>query len=324
MMLKQLEVDALKADLAAVSSLLEGRSEEEDPIGYMQFAERKSWLEQQLSEVQDRHQALANVALFFGGRPVVGSRGIVADFGTKAIEQFQNVVAARFAARDGAVGSRGPIRQRDQTRMLITDVARGSFGFVLEEVGSDQTTDSDLKEVVNDVVELIYHTADADTEAFDEAISTVYDRVLASIQSFFRLIDDAGATLRLVEDEKDLLLPRDAVERARDRVENISLDDTTKILRGRLFFIPSSRKFELERPSGEYIKGTITPECLRSLTSETGEIGAGTLGTWCKVELQIREVRLRGQRPRYSYKLLRVLASGQPKPIHDSENVTED
>ena len=95
-----LEFDALNADLAAVSSLLEQRSEDEDPIGHLQLTARKSELESELARLQQGHERSASIALYFGGRPVVGSRGILATFGGKMLDIYQDLVSKRFAARE--------------------------------------------------------------------------------------------------------------------------------------------------------------------------------------------------------------------------------
>ena len=132
-MLKRLERDATKADLAAVELLLSARTPEEDPIGHMQFSRRLDDLTRRLQEIEEAPSTAVEVGLFFGGRPVVGSYGILAEFGAKALAEFQTLVSSAFAAQEGALGSRGPVPQRDRTQLLLTDVARGSFGFILNQ-----------------------------------------------------------------------------------------------------------------------------------------------------------------------------------------------
>jgi len=69
-MVKRLELEALKADLAAVEELLSGRSRAEDPSGWLQYSQRKSELEKEIHTLGEVNSAAAEVALFFGGRPV--------------------------------------------------------------------------------------------------------------------------------------------------------------------------------------------------------------------------------------------------------------
>lgn len=136
----RLEFDALKADLAALSGLLEQRSADEDPIGHLQLTARKSELESELARLQQEHERRASVALYFGGRPVVGSRGILANFGGKMLEIYQDLVSKRFAASEltEPLSARGAIPLRNNTQLLVTEVARGFFGFVLTQPSTDQ------------------------------------------------------------------------------------------------------------------------------------------------------------------------------------------
>lgn len=320
-MLKQLEVDALKADLAALGSLLSSTSPEDDPIGFRQFSTRKARIEQQLAEVIGAPARAASIGLFFGGRPVRGSHGIVADFGARAIESFQGVVATRRASRLGPVASHGQVRQRANSQMLITDVVRGSFGFVLEEAGGGSDESSDLQEVLTEVADLLYRASDQSQAVFEEVADAVDSRMLRSMQSFFKLLDDNDATMRLVEDGFDVLLDKDDVRRARERVDSISLQENTKVFRGILYAIPHSKKFEILQQGGTIIKGTISPEGLASLQADGQDFGAGVLGTWCNVEIAIKEVRLRGQAPRFSYRLTKVLSGGAKAP-EEAETLT--
>src|SRR3546814_1766072 len=94
-MLKRLELDATKADLAAVEALLNARSPDEDPVGYMQFSRRLEDLNRRLREIEAAPSTRAGVGLFFGGRPVVGSYGIQAELGAKAVAEFQTLGSNR-------------------------------------------------------------------------------------------------------------------------------------------------------------------------------------------------------------------------------------
>ena len=76
-MLLQLEREFLQADLAQVRTLLSQSPPDEDPIEHFQFTHRAQELEAKLAAMpQAIESAAAGVALFFGGRPVVGSHGI--------------------------------------------------------------------------------------------------------------------------------------------------------------------------------------------------------------------------------------------------------
>ena len=98
-MLSQLEQKFLQANLAQAQVLLADATSDDDPIGAHQFTHLVQELQGKLQGMPAAiAQAPAGVALFFGGRPVVGSQGIQADFGGRAIERFQTLVSQRFAA----------------------------------------------------------------------------------------------------------------------------------------------------------------------------------------------------------------------------------
>ena len=201
-MMRRLEFEALRADLAAVEALLKQRSEIEDPIGWFQFNQRKAELESKIAELQTSEVQSAAVALYFGGRPVIELRGIFADFGSKAVAAFQSIVSTWFAALEGPLGERGPVPQRERSALMITEVARGSFGFVLEEIESSSAPElpvTSLKDVVDEVCGLIHSLADpaeSDEDELDRLPEALDKRVLGDLQAFFRHLHDSGATLK--------------------------------------------------------------------------------------------------------------------------------
>lgn len=300
---RKLELDAAQADLRAVEGLLERRSKSADPVGWLQFSRRKEALQKTIKNLQTDVPTGASVALFFGGLPVLGTRGIKAEFGARAIEQFQDVVTKRFAEQQGPIGARGPTRQADQTGLLITDVARGSFGFVLEEAPQEQFVESPLKHVVDDVVDLIYQTSAQDEEAFESFIEEVDPRVLGSLRTFFQILDSEGATMRIVEDEKEYSLPRESIARARSRTDTIEIDEREQVFAGKLYLLPESKKFELHLQDGS-IKGSVATGFLKSLIGDGSEVPEGILGTDHKVLIRVRAVKLPNVPTRYAYRLL--------------------
>ncbi len=305
-MLKRLEIESLQADLATVKALLAGRTKEEDPLGWHQLSNRRRYLEEDLAKLTAEACHAAAVALYFGGRPVLGSRGIVADFGARAVEQFQTLVSTQFGALDGPLAAKGPIKAKGRTQFMITDVARGSFGFVLEEIGAEQMVDTPLKDVLERLLDTLYRTASTDEAAFEEAAEAIDDRLLASLRSFFKTLDDGGATLRLVENERDFFLNRDAVSLGRERVEDLKIDESTAEVDGTLYYAPKSGRFDLYQINGEVLNGRIGPEGLAALTDENGAPLEGIVGTLKRVILRSRKVTTRGRQPKVSHTLISV------------------
>ena len=64
-------------------------------------------------------------------------------------------------------------------------------------------------------VDLVFRVASPDQEIFETLAEGIDSRVLGSLRSFFKVVDDAGATMRIVEDRREFTLQREEVGRAR-------------------------------------------------------------------------------------------------------------
>lgn len=315
-MLKKLELDALKADLTSVESLLADRTQENDPIGYMQFTSRRAKLQQKIAMVDARFGIHAELGIFFGGGPVQGSRGINADFAGKALEDVQTLISKRFSGREvGPLKDRGRVPFKDHSQMLVTDVMRGSFGFVLEEAGDNQEmVATPLRDVVEEVSDILSRIGAPDEAVFDEAAAQLDERILVTLKQFFQRLDESGATLRVVQGTRDFMLDRDAVSLARNRIKEMDIIEHGDEYTGTLFLLPESKRFDLlATVNGEQavLKGSVAPTVFKQLAGqqELGEepidVRKIPLSPW-KVEIKTREIRERNRAPRYVYTLSRL------------------
>src|SRR5262245_5552852 len=106
-MAKQLALRGLKEDLAFVEKQLATPAEPYDTFRLM-WEQRRDALQHDIARTQALSSTRAEVALLFNGAPVVGSQEIKLDFATKALENYQAVVASLASERAGAeLGSRG-------------------------------------------------------------------------------------------------------------------------------------------------------------------------------------------------------------------------
>lgn len=209
----------------------------------------------------------------------------------------------------GLPGSRGPISKTESAQLMITEVAKGSFGFVLDELDTQMTmTDTKLKIVVDDVVNMIDKTASNESSKFEEVISEIDDRTLISLRNFFVNLDKNAATLRLVEGEKDFQLDELAIQRGRQRTENSSIDEQIDFLDGVLIgFLPEHRKFELKLNSGELIYGTATKESAEAIAQMLSS-GGGALGQACKIKASIRAIQPLNRPRKVLYRMLEFVS----------------
>lgn len=303
-MLLQLEREFLQADLAQVRALLLQSPPDEDPIEHFQFTHRVRELEERLAVLPSAIEAApAAIALFFGGRPVIGSHGIKANFGTKAVGHFQKLVSQRFASDEqGPLASRGRVPLAEETQLLVTDVVRGSFGFVLEAAADLADSRVSLKVVIDEVADTLSRMAAPDDALFDEASAIVDDRQLGTLKEFFKLLDDEGASLRLVEGERDFELDGAAVSRARNRVDGLSIEDRYDVGTGQIVgWTQYSHRFELQLHEGNTIvSGLVAREAMDRAIQES----LNPLHRHFRVRLKVREVRARNRPPKLAYTLL--------------------
>ncbi|MGF6904562.1 hypothetical protein [Paraburkholderia sp. GAS348] len=320
-MLRKLEVDALKADLSAVDAMLTSFSEDDDPIGWYQFSARKEEIEQALDQIVSRPVTHAELGVFFGGRPVQGSRGINADFAGKALEDLQSLVSKRYSGREfGRLAQRGPVPGGDTSQMLVTNIVRGSVGFVLEESGNDvQLVETPLKEAVDEVTDILSRVGADDEAVFEEAASELDERLLVTLRQFFQRLDDFGATMRVVDGTRDFLLDRHAVSRARERTQAMEIVERDVEMTGTLFVLPESKRFDLiTMVEGQQaiLKGTLSASVFRQIHGQGNDEQqpvdprAITRTPWV-VEIKTRELRERNRAPRQVHTLQRLV---RPEP----------
>lgn len=310
--MKRLELESLRADKAHVEALA-ATVPESDFLGRSSLLSRLEEIEAEIAALSNQSSTSASVALLFGGEPVFGSRAIDAEFATRALGSFQSLVGRKIAVDDlGMLGSRGPIPlAAHDSRLAITDIVRGSMGFVLEEWGSTlNVTDSIAKTAVQQVSTLISHAAADEPSVFEEAIDAVDARILTGLKEFFASLDDAHATVRIVAEESEAELDRAAIARGRQRTEATEIaeseDDT---LVGELLgVLPASRQFEMRlRGSQDVIKGSVTTQLAQSYVELIEGAMPKVTGQLWRVKMRIREVRQRNKPPRKLYTLRGLL-----------------
>ncbi|WP_338846118.1 hypothetical protein V8J88_20510 [Massilia sp. W12] len=315
-MLNKLEYEALAADLAAVNALLADRTEDEDPIGWMQYSFRKKELEQKLSKMQQNQLHHAQLGLFFGGGPVLGSRGIHADFAGQALNMMQTLIKSRCAEVEmGPLKQRGKLPQTERSQLIVTQILRGSIGFVLEEAGENsEIIDTPLKEVVDEISQLLIATAEGDSMKFEQASESLDQRILNSLRGFFALLDEQEATLRIVCGEKDSSFNREAIQSAYLRLQALEIHEFSKELCGVLYVRPGKRDFELhycDAGQMEKLDGKLLPQAIAQIAGQAELEGTqldpeNIVGRRWRVLLNVKEYKER-KRERTSYALQSLL-----------------
>jgi len=310
-MTKAIEMSSLRADLSAVESLLANRTKQSDPIGWFQLNKRKDHLAGLLDQIKSKEDTRASVALYFGGRPVVGSRGIHATFAGKALEFYQDLIAKRLAKKERGedLSDRGRVPSRTNSSLLITEVARGSFGFVLEEPEPTvELVNSALKEAVTEINDLVHLIGSRDTSGVEDEAEILDNRLLVSMRAFFSLLDDSGATMRVVTEQRQFSLSREQIEEARSKVDLMEWNERDRDVEGVLFVVPDSQRFDLESAggSGATIRGKISKQCIDALREDGDSLLRQAIGRRVRASLVEKEVRSGRDEARLSYTLKAV------------------
>lgn len=231
----------------------------------------RSGLQARLEDIQEQ---LANVKppagepawarLTFRGRPVVGQHGIFAEFGTKATNAFTDAVAKVAAALSGPLASMGPVPHRDESQLLITSTAVGSFGFELEEYRSDQLDFGDVTiagQALELTKKLLQSTVGTDDELADSVASTD-PRAVEAVRGFLEILATNDAVCAL-EYNNETFRFNDVgdVRRAVQRLGADNLHEENMHLTGEfLGVLPKARTFEFKLAnSDEVIRGKVGP-----------------------------------------------------------------
>lgn len=253
--------DVLEADLSAVKRLL-NRVGPKDVLAQLTLSARKDSIEQELAALEATTGSLGMVLLSFEGGGVRGSYGIDADFAGRALQDYQELVAKQLAATDnGGLAQRGPVPDRQMSRLNVTNVVHGSFGFLLEEDREDepQMFDSGLKQSISKVTDLFSAVTAENSAEFDRILETVDPRVFISLQNFIEDLYRVGSSVKIYEEGRDIVFNDHAVNTARDRMLATSVEDEEYTIDGELLgIVPYQRRFDFrDRATGEVIKGKV-------------------------------------------------------------------
>lgn len=301
----KLTSDSIRAELSSINKLIEEAEQYGDFVGASQFKYRQSELEKELNESSYKNKYTASVALFFSGKPVYGSRGINADFAGKALDSFQEIVSKIFSLTEiGTQSKRGPVAFSKSSKLAITGVAQGSFGFLLDEITEQQSLiKTELRHVIENVTELLDKTVSPDESEFEEATEKLDKRALLAFSKFFKNLDSNGAKLKLVEGNSEHFFDSESIRIARNRIENTSIEEKVDTIEAEMFgFLPDSRKFEL-KIENKIIFGLASKVALESFEKFMVD-DSTVLGHKVEAKLETRVINKVGAQTKYTYRLI--------------------
>ena len=220
--LSKLERDYLFADRAAVEDLL-AQLTDEDVLTRLGLESRLKELNQEIDELEGfEDERTASVTLVFGGDPVIGGRGIESGFGGEAVMRFQDLVAKVRAKETHGLGSRGGVPGQEASMRHITGIARGSFGFVLEEAEAQAPMfNTPLKGAVDRTLRLLQAFCQPDDSQLDSAVQAIDQRTLDTARGFLELMRRGGATLRIAAGDRETRFLPAGVARGAERAKSV-------------------------------------------------------------------------------------------------------
>ena len=309
--LKKIERDQHAAEFAAVTALLDQLTAS-DIITRMGLEARRDEIATVLAEMtEEPENPTASAALFFGGKPVAGSRGIESEFGGNAVTKFQDLVAKLMADEAGSLGQRGIVPNKGAATLHITNVVRGSFGFLLEEVEPQGLAiDTSLKVAVDNAAQLLSAFGETSEDKFRAAVEKIDQRVLTTAQEFFSLMRTSGATFRLLAGDEDRSFGLEAVSRAAERASSTSVNEVEEQIEGQLGgVLPDAHQFEFRSEARGPLRGSVD----RSIpASDLAEMNRTRVNVDAVATLKVRRVIRNGEMVRESFTLLRLDSKLEP------------
>jgi hypothetical protein len=303
----------LASEIAQIEALLR-RIPEEDVLGRLGLSSRRNELAAELASLREGIDTLASTALYFGGKPVIGSAAIKVDFAAAMLSEFRDLVVKIWATGGSdEMGSRGPIQNQGEVELHITGLLHGSMGFLIEEVDPrGQPLFASATRVAADrAAALLVEVADEREEQYQESIADLQPRVFQSVLSLFGTLHRAEATVRLVNSRQDVVLDRSAVDRAYGRLEETKVDEDVIVVEGQLIgIIPYGGRFEFQPRDGALIRGKVAPTMSESFLQRLQDEQA--IGKRFRATIRHRSVKRFGV-PSDGYTLMELGEAG-PAP----------
>lgn len=271
-----LSLESLRQDREYVVRQLEQIEDDVWGTSQLMWEKRLADLDQRIALLQadSESAAYASVALVFDGVPVIGTTNVRLDFAADALERYQAIVATAFAAQSrDDVPHRGRIPDSRESRLYISNIARGSFGFMLEEVPSDQAAllPTPLKGAVETTTKLIAALSTDDEHELNHHLEAVQPRLVAAIRNFTAVLAKAKASTKILAQENDARLSVEQLEHLTQQLDDrlsVNLDVTyTGTLVG---VLPGSQRFEFQSESVEpgFLRGPIADELADQLNND--------------------------------------------------------
>ncbi len=185
---------AIASEVKELESIL-GSIPKENAIQRLAFEERLASAKSILGRLPI-NQRKEKARLTFRGRPVIGSHGIAADFGSRAALVFADAFAAVVAGLNESLRYMGPIPDRAKNQLLITGTAIGSFGFEFE-LPSQQDDlfpgNEKTEEALEMMQTLLRVSAEGSDDEVTELVEAIHPRAVKKVADFLGYLSQQQA-----------------------------------------------------------------------------------------------------------------------------------
>lgn len=185
---------ALASEVKELESILTAIPQE-NVIERIAFEERLASAKTILDSLPT-YQHREKARLTFRGRPVIGSHGIAADFGSKAAGVFADAFAAVVAGLNESLRYMGPIPDKAKNQLLITGTAIGSFGFEFELPAQqdDLFPESGKTEEALEMMQaLLRVSAEGSDDEVTELVEAIHPRAVKKVAEFLGYLSQQQA-----------------------------------------------------------------------------------------------------------------------------------
>lgn len=286
-----------------------------DVIGRKSLEYRLRQVEEELEAYKGYSPRLVSARLTFWGKPVVGGRGVYADFAVEAVKAFVQSVAWVGASLRAPLPSSGPIPSSAEFQLMVTGTTAGSFGFQLEDATQQpvpEGQDAPVGLAIRKVKGILEASLGTDEE-LSETIAEIDQRALDSIRAFLKVMADNDAVCALEFQVSEFRF-RDVaqVRRSESRLYSESPlynDDAREdeVILGGYFegFLPGSRRAEflLAETDADFLRGAVG-------TLISGKVLSAVDETVNIKDILDREVRVKARVRRVGGGRLRYVITG--------------
>ena len=267
----------------------------------MGLESRLRQVEDQLESYEGSSPRVVDAGLTFNGKPVIGHDGIMAEFLAKALTAFEISVASVGASMNGFLEEMGPIPNRDAYGLLITGIARGSFGFEFRD--ASQHAGSVLEYSQSELaVRTVKDILKASLEATDEyelthVVDDIHQRALNHLCKFLDVVakNEAVCALRFGDDAVRFN-STEQVRRSAERLGRIENAENIELVGRFRGVLPNSRRAEFViEPTGEIITGPVR--------APVGQFAESNINRTVRVSARRRQIAR--TKPHYTFLYIR-------------------